>query len=904
MPVKLYHNPILASLQLEFWLLFHPSAWRQYLTTVDATLTPYFALSTLRFHQWLNPELRRLLRLIYGVIPLIVGSLVWLVLWSNDYAEYWLRGGLYAIGLSLIGSFISGITLSVAFGLVAGSLAGLLAGLSYGFEQIGYQLTLLAGLFAIGTASSVLLTLTGDSLLRYSWRQRCFSIVISLLVNGVVLILSTVIMDYLAHYVLAPLISANSILAHLDARIIGLALGIGFLFGLLTRQSGWAVTLTLLLSLALTGLPKLPDHPVLNPLVGSMTNGLLFSLFFALPYLLAEYLTDRWDGVIAGLLGGGGIYVAFFMVYQPNYYLLLFSLAAVAFGLTQPWWRPVVFYPLAIFINMLLYRLEQQKPTRILLPWHTAFWDEHQRLKLPGLDKHLIMTAERQPTLVETALTYLSHTPQAWAVQAVQLELYIKRLQHCTTLATLKEVYRDLPTEKLSGSLSYLNHFQQISQAVAMALTRENSYLCQQALEQAIDKLTLLAKTLNLIADMNDPNLPRFRLIVEEWRQVITHHLRYLAQTREIANPYITGIPLRVQPGHFFVGRRHISARIEQILQTSSPPLLLYGQRRIGKTSLLNHLSQLLPENYISLFVDLEGVLFAVPNHASFFYNLGRAMIASAKDQHQLVLPKLERSALQTDAFTVFDEWLDEVAAATPNYTLLLTLDEFEALDYPFSQGRLDKYLILGMFRHIIQHRPQMRILISGSHALASFPEWAGYLINIETIHLSYLERHEAQQLIADPVKPLAVTYQQEAIQRILALTRGHPALIQLLGKEIVYLKNSQTVSTRYFIQPHDVETAIPQVLQHGAAIFTHLAHRLPLPETQLLHLLARQGENVSMSTEDLAQYCDKNKLATSLTHLVEQELLELTPIGYRFQVELIRRWFVNTPHLKSQPTG
>jgi hypothetical protein len=903
MSVKLYRNPILASLQLGFWLLFRPSVWRQYLTTVDATLTPDFALSNLFVHQWFNLELRRLLWLIYGVTPWLVGGLAGLGLWTNGYAESWLRGGLYAFVLSLIGSLLSGITLSVAFSLIAGSLAGLLIGLLIGsspsFDH-GHQLILLAGLFAISTASSVLLTLTDNPLVRYPFHQRCFSIVTSLLINGVVLALSTVFIDYLARAVLAPLISTVPILAHLDARIIGLALGVGLLFGLSTQHKKWAVILTLWFGLTLTLLPKLPSHPILNTIVGSMTNGLLFSLCFALPYLLAEYITDRWDGVIAGLFGSGGIYVTFFLIYQSGYHLLPLSLAAIVLGLTQPWWRPMVFYPLAILINMLLYRLEQQKPDRVMLPWHTVFWDEHQWLKLLGLDKHLILTADRQPGLVETALTYLSHTPQAWAVPVVQLNLYIRQLQNCTTLATLTKVHRNLPSEKLNGSLSYLKHFQQISSEVAIALTRENNYLCQQALESVIDKLALLAKTFNLIADINDPNLPSFRLVVEEWRQVITHHLRYLAQTREIINPYITGIPLRIQSGHLFVGRRNISARIEQILQTSSPPLLLYGQRRIGKTSLLNHLNYLLPENYISLFIDLEGVLFAVPDHASFFYNLGRAMITSAKERCQLILPKLERVALQTDAFTVFDEWLDEVLAITSNRIILLTLDEFEALDYPFNRGCLDKHLILGMFRHIIQHRPQIRILISGSHALAVFPEWAGYLINIETIHLSYLEMHEAQQLITDPVKPFAVTYQLAAIQRILALTRGHPALIQLLCKEIVYLKNSQEVSTRYFIQPHDVEAAILPVLQHGAAIFTHWAYRLPLVETQLLHLLARQGENAAMSTANLAQYCDPDQLATSLTNLVEQELLELTSRGYRFQVELIRRWFVNTPHLKS----
>lgn len=897
MPVRLHHNPILASLQLIFWLLFQPSAWRQHLATIDPRLAPDFALSALTVHQWLNPRLRHLLLLVYGFTPLLIGSLVWVVLGSNGYAEHWLRGGLYASGLSLIGSLISGITLSVAFGLVAGSLAGLFIGLSYGFEPSEYPLTLLAGLFAISTASSVLLTLTGDAFRHYSFRQRCFSVATSLLVNGSVLFLSIVIIDYLANTILAPLISADSALVFLDARIIGLALGVGLMFGVSTRHNRWAILLALLFGLTLTGLQQLPQHPVLNPLVGSMTNGLLFSLLFALPYLLADYLTDRWDGVIAGLLSGGGVYLGFFMVYQPRDDLLPLSLAAVALGLTQTGWRPVITYPLALFINMLLYRFEQQKPAQILLPWHSAFWDEHQWLKLPGLDKHLIMTAEHHPAVIEVALAYLSRTRQAWAGQTVQLELYMRQLQHCTTLAMLKAAHRDLPTGPLKGSLSYLNNFQQISRAVATALTRENDYLTQQALEKIVDELAQLAKALNLNTNTHDPNLPRFRLIVEEWRQVITHHLRQLAQTSTIANPYVTGIPLRIQPGHTFVGRRSISARLEQILQNSSPPLLLYGQRRIGKTSLLNHLGQLLPESYIPLFVDLEGVLFAVPDHVSFFYNLSRAMIASAKEQRQLILPKLTRSTLQADAFTVFDEWLDDVTAVTQNRILLLTLDEFEALDYPFSQGRLDQHLILGMFRHIIQHRWSIRILITGSHTLAAFPQWAGYLINIETLHLSYLEIDEAQQLIADPVKPFSVTYEQAAVQRIWAITRGHPALIQLLCKEIVYLKNAQVVSSRYLICQNDVEAAIPQVLQQGAAIFTHLVHCLPKPAVQLLRLLAQHGENASMSTEDLAQQCRQDSLAPLLANLVVQELLELTPTGYRFQVELIRRWFINYPH-------
>ncbi len=81
-----------------------------------------------------------------------------------------------------------------------------------------------------------------------------------------------------------------------------------------------------------------------------------------------------------------------------------------------------------------------------------------------------------------------------------------------------------------------------------------------------------------------------------------------------------------------FVGRTDIGSRIEQLILTrQSLSLLLYGQRRMGKTSLLNNLGHLLPNMTVPLFVDLQGPVTQASDHTGLLYNISRSMITSAK---------------------------------------------------------------------------------------------------------------------------------------------------------------------------------------------------------------------------------------------------------------------------------
>ena len=203
---------------------------------------------------------------------------------------------------------------------------------------------------------------------------------------------------------------------------------------------------------------------------------------------------------------------------------------------------------------------------------------------------------------------------------------------------------------------------------------------------------------------------------------------------------YIIGVPLTEQAG-IFTGRTDIGTRIEQlILDRRRPPLLLYGQRRMGKTSLLNNLGRLLPNSIIPMFVDLQGPVSSASDYAGFLYNIARAMIDSAKRQSAVTLPPLTRETLTVDRFTSFDEWLDKVEQTLDQNIALLSFDEFEALDDAISKGRFDEQDVLGMLRHLIQHRPRFKLLLAGSHTIEEFQRWASYLINVQVLHISYLK--------------------------------------------------------------------------------------------------------------------------------------------------------------------
>jgi hypothetical protein len=120
--------------------------------------------------------------------------------------------------------------------------------------------------------------------------------------------------------------------------------------------------------------------------------------------------------------------------------------------------------------------------------------------------------------------------------------------------------------------------------------------------------------------------------------------------------------------------------------------------------------------------------------------------------------------------------------------------------------------------------------------------------------------------------------------------------LIQLLCAEIVALKNEQPPAVRRLATLADVETAVPAALTSGSFFFADIERNQVDPTgLALLQLMARQGDGlltISDGALDVDKLPDALTLDQALDQLLRRELIEPFAGGYRFQVELIRRWF------------
>ncbi|MBE2222259.1 MAG: ATP-binding protein, partial [Anaerolineae bacterium] len=826
-------NLFIGSWRLLFWLFFHPSAWQDALSQVDPTLSSDFCLAALHRFQLKQIKFWRLLLMMYLAWPVMGVLLIIFGLWLlNAASTNIILGVIVGLAVALVLSVATAVSgsmvVSTAVGLAASIVVGIAAGLIVG-EQIPFLATTitlsfdlvlstvigLAGGLGGGLAYGMTLGLAGDDATfrpSYSLIRQITGIIIGVLVGvagGVMM--GVVTGSWLAGVVLG----------------LPFALAISWRTHSWRRGAAWGIFLGIIVMLVwLISVLSLADT-----LFGSFINGIslgaIIAALFALPYVAAERIAGPWAGALAGTLGSSSGLYLLVTADQPIGPVLLFTFAGILLGLTLGWWRPVIFYPFTSAWNLLLQRLDERRlaqgqPSRVR--WHSVFWDELQRLPLIGLDNYIVLLLENDVELGTAVMDSISSGRQRWAAQAAQIEMDARQFERCQDITAIGTVHNQMAAGELAGPASaLLRSFSRVSQDVDAAQRQESAYNQRLAFHAVEDRLDGLLRELTR---SNERYAERFRPIAASWRQTIadhTHHLADEAELRqEIDSPYIIGVPLTEQQ-EIFIGRAGISAQIEQLLlDRRRPPLLLYGQRRVGKTSLLNNLGRLLPSTIIPLFVDLQGPASRSKNEASFLYNLARGMRRSAR-QREISVPELTRETLAVDPFSQFDEWLDEVEEAlAPNFALLM-LDEFEVLAEALENGRLEESSILGMFRHLIQHRPRFKVLLSGSHTLDEFQRWSSYLINVQVVHIGYLSQTETLQLVEHPVQDFSLRYEPAAAQRVVDLTNGHPFLVQLLCAEIVALKNEQPPVNRRLASVADVETAVPEALQHGSFFFADI---------------------------------------------------------------------------------
>ena len=383
---------------------------------------------------------------------------------------------------------------------------------------------------------------------------------------------------------------------------------------------------------------------------------------------------------------------------------------------------------------------------------------------------------------------------------------------------------------------------------------------------------------------------------LETWRNLTYQTAQQImiatSPEKKAENPYIIGVPLNLNSESMFIGRQDIIQKVEQLLQNQQhAPIMLYGQRRIGKTSLLIQFNNKLPKQYIPLFINFQKFSL-VKSSIEFLYMLGHEIHHSAKKHRNIDFPKLERQILEQEPMINFDNWLDELEQIVGQQTLFLTFDEFESLENLFNRGKLDQDEILSLLRTLIQEHDKIKVLIAGAYLLEEFSGWQHYLVNVEMLYLGYLSEVEAIKLIK---KGSYLQYEPEALDLILYITHCHPALIQLICKELINQANLNPSSRMWRnVTVDDVELAMNEALKTGKALFSHATHpsHYSGKELKLLSILSKHSNWVHQ--KHILTAMSEMELKIAWTHLQQRQLIKVSEDlqSYRFEIEFIRRWF------------
>jgi hypothetical protein len=360
----------------------------------------------------------------------------------------------------------------------------------------------------------------------------------------------------------------------------------------------------------------------------------------------------------------------------------------------------------------------------------------------------------------------------------------------------------------------------------------------------------------------------------------------------EITNPFQCGNPLTIQRQYLFKGRTALAEQLRRlVVDRSRPTIVLHGSRRCGKSSFLLNLRKMLPSNLLPVYLDLQSAAITT-DEAAFCYGLVRAIHRDSRSQG-VDLPAISsRDMFRNNPYIALEDWLEKALPKLGDRRLLLNLDEFEKIGSAIKQGRISLNLF-DELRHLIQHYDQLGFLFSGVQTLDELgPNWSSYFISVVPIEMLYLEPHEAEDLLTNPDPDFTLRYGKGIVAEILALTRCHPYLLQLIGSALVTQANlihTQLVTSKL------LQAAITDALTLGEPYFTNVwteftgtsPNEVKMGQQLLLDLAQSHQTTVDVENKMLGGAHSR----TPLHRLLRYHVIEQTADGYRIEIPLLERW-------------
>jgi tetratricopeptide (TPR) repeat protein len=362
-----------------------------------------------------------------------------------------------------------------------------------------------------------------------------------------------------------------------------------------------------------------------------------------------------------------------------------------------------------------------------------------------------------------------------------------------------------------------------------------------------------------------------------------------------LSNPYIAGNPVRGES--LFVGRADILRDVLGVLRSpETNAIVLYGQRRIGKTSILFELEEQLAATgtYLPVYFDLHDK--SDLSLTDILYRLAQQV------SRYLEGTTVERDQFDDEGSYFRGDFLPEAVCLT-NKKLVLLFDEFDVLDRPY-KGQVGARFLPYLRRWIARSCNVHFVLAMGRRPDELSANMLSTFKRVKTRHVSLMDISESLSIVRQSEQNHTLYWSESGIDRICYWTQGHPYLTQLLCGEVweaIYDEGPEQPPTA---RSEDVDLAIEATLEQGANAFQWMWNGLTPAEKVTLAAMAGTGQ-LTVSRQALRNWLKhrgsgsfRRELEMAPEGLLKRDLLRQADGGYRFAIPLLQRWIVENKPL------
>ena len=382
-----------------------------------------------------------------------------------------------------------------------------------------------------------------------------------------------------------------------------------------------------------------------------------------------------------------------------------------------------------------------------------------------------------------------------------------------------------------------------------------------------------------------------------------------------------------VDDAKMFFGREELIQNIAQTIQKSrsqSKCVLVFGQKRSGKSSVLYHLKKLLLADKDLLILDLRniGSIQDPDSKVSLLYQILKGILTeleyAVEDQVNGGFGSLDLSIPDDNEFyqhpaplQCFQDTFERLKRLFSkhedwyNVKCVLLIDEFQYIYDQIIAGKIPESFMQN-WKALLQANYFNAVLV-GQDVMPKFKlHFPNEFGTTQDERVTYLSELDAIKLIEDPIRiggrQGESRYREQAIRRILDLTAGSPFYIQLICNRLVEYMN---VKHTRLVTEADVDQVKNELIRDVNALdldkFDNLinsgdtsADRIRDPDAlEVLKTIADNSSKTDSCHRDKIDCKTNVPIDTILDDLEKRDVVKRRDQSYQIQVGLFKEWLM-----------